>query len=202
MHSKPDLRVILKWLIAGSGSVIADVIWLKQMETTLSKLGLVLLACFCGCTAEGDSASRTNNGSNVADRTNTIQSEPTPAEHVAPKIEPGFYRDGADFERVSNVLAKSNASILLDYHSGIEWYDKTSKTRSTLDDINDVKALLASIENKQLVTVATGKAAWDKYDEYIAKIAEFADDLGFDMTIVTDNNAQGLVISKVIQHKN
>ena len=62
--------------------------------------------------------------------------------------------------------------------------------------------MLASIENKQLVTVATGKAAWDKCDEYIAKIAEFADDLGFDMTIVTDNNAQGLVISKVIQHKN
>ena len=26
MHAKPDLRVVLKWMIADSGSVIADVI--------------------------------------------------------------------------------------------------------------------------------------------------------------------------------
>ena len=26
MHAKPDLRVFLKWMIAGSGSVITDVI--------------------------------------------------------------------------------------------------------------------------------------------------------------------------------
>ena len=30
MHAKPDLRVVLEWKIAGSGSVIADVIPLKQ----------------------------------------------------------------------------------------------------------------------------------------------------------------------------
>ena len=171
------------------------------METTLPKFALVLLACFCGCTTERDSASQTNASNNVADQTSTIQSDTTLAEHVAPDVVPGFYRDGADFERVSSVLAGSDATILLDYHSGIEWYDKTSKTQSTLDDINDVKSLLASIENKRLVTVSTGKAAWDKYDEYIAKVGEFADELGFDMTIVTDDNAQGLVISKVIQHK-
>ena len=29
IHAKPDLRVFLKWMIAGSGSVIVDVIWLK-----------------------------------------------------------------------------------------------------------------------------------------------------------------------------
>ena len=29
MHAKPDLRVLLKWMIAGSGSVITDVIPLK-----------------------------------------------------------------------------------------------------------------------------------------------------------------------------
>ena len=28
MHAKPDLRVVLKWMIASSGSVIADVITL------------------------------------------------------------------------------------------------------------------------------------------------------------------------------
>ena len=27
MHAKPDLRVVLKWMIAGSGSVITDVIF-------------------------------------------------------------------------------------------------------------------------------------------------------------------------------
>ena len=30
MHTKPDLRVFLKWMIAGSGSVITDVIPLKS----------------------------------------------------------------------------------------------------------------------------------------------------------------------------
>ena len=30
MHAKPDLRVVLKWKIAGSGSVIANVILLKE----------------------------------------------------------------------------------------------------------------------------------------------------------------------------
>ena len=29
MHAKPDLRVVLKWMIARSGSVIATVIWLN-----------------------------------------------------------------------------------------------------------------------------------------------------------------------------
>ena len=31
MHAKPDLRVFLKWMIAGSGSVITDVILLKSI---------------------------------------------------------------------------------------------------------------------------------------------------------------------------
>ena len=201
MHAKPDLRVNLKWMIARSGSVITDVIWLKQMKTLLSKFTLMLLICFGGCTAENESASQTNTAVSGTDQTIASQSDETPVENVAPNVKPGFYRDGADFDRVSDALAGSDANILLDYHSGIEWYDKTSKTRSTLDGIDDVRPLLASIENKRLVTVSTGKAAWDKYDEYIAKVAEFAGELGFDMTIVTDDNAQGLVISKVIQHK-
>ena len=32
MHVKPDLRVLLKWMIAGSGSVITDVIGLRADE--------------------------------------------------------------------------------------------------------------------------------------------------------------------------
>ena len=32
MHAKPDLRVVLKWMIAGSGSVIADVIPLNRKQ--------------------------------------------------------------------------------------------------------------------------------------------------------------------------
>ena len=30
MHAKPDLRVVLEWVIAGSGSVITDVIPLRR----------------------------------------------------------------------------------------------------------------------------------------------------------------------------
>ena len=30
MHAKPDLRVVLKWMVARSGSVITDVIPLKH----------------------------------------------------------------------------------------------------------------------------------------------------------------------------
>ena len=33
MHAKPGLRVVLKWMIAGSGSVIADVIRLFPFAT-------------------------------------------------------------------------------------------------------------------------------------------------------------------------
>ena len=33
MHAKPDLRVFLKWMIARSGSVITDVISLKNLHT-------------------------------------------------------------------------------------------------------------------------------------------------------------------------
>ena len=32
MHAKPDLRVVLKWMINRSGSVIADVITLNEYE--------------------------------------------------------------------------------------------------------------------------------------------------------------------------
>ena len=35
MHAKPDLRVVLKWMIACSGSVIADVIWLDESDAQL-----------------------------------------------------------------------------------------------------------------------------------------------------------------------
>lgn len=38
MHAKPDLRVLLKWLIASSGSVIADVGERLPPETNPSSL--------------------------------------------------------------------------------------------------------------------------------------------------------------------
>ena len=37
MHAKPDLRVFLKWLIARSGSVITDVIQLKENASTMTE---------------------------------------------------------------------------------------------------------------------------------------------------------------------
>ncbi|MEL7498318.1 MAG: hypothetical protein AAFN77_11965 [Planctomycetota bacterium] len=149
-----------------------------------------------------ESASQTKTTGNDAPQTQTNQPDPTRSDQILSKIEPGFYRPGTDYERVSSVLGKSDASIQLDYHSGIGWYDKSSNTRSTLNDINEVKPLLKSIKDKHLVVVSTGKTDWDKYDEHIAKVVEFAGELGFDMTIVTDDNAQGLVVSKVIEHKN
>lgn len=39
---------------------------------------------------------------------------------------------------------------------------------------------------------------WDKYDEHIETIADYANELGFGMTVVTDDNAHGLIVSKVI----
>ena len=40
MHAKPDLRVVLKWKIAGSGSVIADVIRLRQNQMDIADLAM------------------------------------------------------------------------------------------------------------------------------------------------------------------
>ena len=37
MHAKPDLRVFLKWMVAGSGSVITDVIRLRQILLEVPK---------------------------------------------------------------------------------------------------------------------------------------------------------------------
>ena len=47
MHTKPDLRVFLKWMIAGSGSVITDVIplgFLVRMQFNLRTLFLITSA--------------------------------------------------------------------------------------------------------------------------------------------------------------
>ena len=40
MHAKPDLRVFLKWMIAGSGSVITD-------DYEVQSLGSQFLIFFC-----------------------------------------------------------------------------------------------------------------------------------------------------------
>ena len=44
MHAKPDLRVFLKWMIAGSGSVITDVIPLMTTQEKFKQLLAVLPA--------------------------------------------------------------------------------------------------------------------------------------------------------------
>ena len=45
MHAKPDLRVLLKWMITRSGSVITDVIHLnpRRLVTWLLTIGLIAL---------------------------------------------------------------------------------------------------------------------------------------------------------------
>ena len=40
MHAKPGLRVVLKWMIADSGSVIADVIRLRQNQMDIADLAM------------------------------------------------------------------------------------------------------------------------------------------------------------------
>ena len=44
MHAKPDLRVVLKWMIAGSGSVIADVIPLTSLRLRMNTLRWLVIA--------------------------------------------------------------------------------------------------------------------------------------------------------------
>ena len=41
MHAKPDLRVVLEWKIAGSGSVIADVIMPLQRSVIEMAKGII-----------------------------------------------------------------------------------------------------------------------------------------------------------------
>jgi len=38
MHAKPDLRVVLKWMIAGSGSVITDVMSLRKVLLDVNRI--------------------------------------------------------------------------------------------------------------------------------------------------------------------
>ena len=47
MHAKPDLRVVLKWMINRSGSVITDVIQIEPMFRFL--ILLLPVACLAGC---------------------------------------------------------------------------------------------------------------------------------------------------------
>ena len=44
MHAKPDLRVLLKWMIAGSGSVITDVIPLMKLKQFSLRFAFLLTA--------------------------------------------------------------------------------------------------------------------------------------------------------------
>ena len=53
MHTKPDLRVFLKWMIARSGSVITDVITLNKTQGTILDMyaPLVTIASLVFCLA-------------------------------------------------------------------------------------------------------------------------------------------------------
>ena len=51
MHTKPDLRVFLKWMIAGSGSVITDVIQLGITHGMKARISLLSLLCIVSIAA-------------------------------------------------------------------------------------------------------------------------------------------------------
>ena len=53
MHAKPDLRVFLKWMIARSGSVITDVIWLKHWRLMRRFIAYLLLLLVAGLWVSG-----------------------------------------------------------------------------------------------------------------------------------------------------
>ena len=48
MHAKPDLRVFLKWMIAGSGSVITDVIQTQVIALMQIRLRTILVVVALG----------------------------------------------------------------------------------------------------------------------------------------------------------
>ena len=54
MHTKPDLRVFLKWMITRSGSVITDVMRLKRIDTSL------IVQATCGPKLLGDLLNENN----------------------------------------------------------------------------------------------------------------------------------------------
>ena len=114
-------------------------------------------------------------------------------------IEPGHYIDGPEMERVSQLLETADARISLDYHQGIEWYDPDEESWQTKGNVDDLEALLQSTEGKRLLTISTGKADWDKYDEYLQKIRGFAEASGYETTIVTSATGMGLHVSDVIR---
>ena len=60
MHAKPDLRVFLKWMIAGSGSVITDVIPL--METAMKIQAIFVVCCISALGCNGSTNSSSTNG--------------------------------------------------------------------------------------------------------------------------------------------
>ena len=50
LHAKPDLRVFLKWMIAGSGSVITDVMSLNMNNSIATLLCILHMLVFAACT--------------------------------------------------------------------------------------------------------------------------------------------------------
>ncbi|MDB2687627.1 hypothetical protein N9Y42_10495 [Mariniblastus sp.] len=109
-------------------------------------------------------------------------------------FEPGLYESGDDYERLSNLLSSSSASIRLDAHSGIAWNSEA------IGAIEDLWPLMKSASGKDILVITTGKAMWDKEDEYISEIVDQASAIGYKQTIVIDDHSGGIVVRKVMNH--
>ena len=74
MHTKPDLRVFLKWMINRSGSVITDVMSLKciLMKNDLNILLLVAVLAAIGCRTEIGGVTSINEAANAANDPSVI----------------------------------------------------------------------------------------------------------------------------------
>lgn len=99
------------------------------------------------------------------------------------------------------LLDMATVTIRLDVHQGITWYNQERKAWETIESIDSIRDLLEGTPEKSVISIRTGKATWDKEDEYIQCIAEFAKTLNFEAIVVTTDHSSAIVISKVIRLK-
>ena len=92
MHAKPDLRVFLEWMIAGSGSVITDVMLSKLM---IRNLTLLVSISLMGCNHQASEVQefaaqqKPSSGTNSATTNEVVEGDGKPA--PPPPFLPSFY---------------------------------------------------------------------------------------------------------------
>ena len=148
MHTKPDLRVFLKWLIARSGSVITDVILLRKMKN----LPLLLLFVFCGCPSP-------NPPQQAADRPESVDNKSI---ELPPDVNAAFV------EALKPALAKGFAEAISQFY--VELYgalDIKSEADSKL-----MESVFENMEDQEsTISIAVHGNQFPKSESRIANIS-------------------------------